>query len=364
MKEYLTCILFVFITFSFSQEKQNTSYIDVNYFKGNIALHNNDILRLITGRPEGFILSWNKKTFGHKSWEQDYNYPDYGASFTYQDFDNPILGINYGIHIHYNFYFLKRNLVFRVGQGIAYATNPFDKIDNPRNIAFGSDILSSTYVLLNYKKERIFDRLGLQAGFALTHNSNASVKSPNTSINSIALNIGVTYDINEKDLDYIKDDKPKEKHTQPLKYNIAFRSGINQSDIVGTNQFPFYIFSGYVDKRLTRKSAIQLGTEVFFSKFLEELIEFESVAFPQRNLDPNTDYRRVGIFAGHELFINKLSIITQFGYYIYYPFDFETRTYFRAGLKRYFGNKWFGSATLRSHGANAEAIEFGVGVRL
>ncbi len=364
MKELLACIISFFSIFLFSQEKQNTSYIDVNYFKGNIALHNNDILRLITGRPEGFILSWNKKTFGHQSWEQDYNYPDYGISFTYQDFKNPVLGVNYGIHAHYNFYFLKRNLVFRLGQGIAYATNPFDKIDNPRNIAFGSDILSSTYVLLNYKKERIFDKFGLQAGLALTHNSNGSVRAPNTSINTIALNVGVTYNIDEGDIEYIKKDKPKERYKQDLKYNIAFRSGINQSDVIGTNQFPFYIFSGYVDKRLTRKSAIQLGTEVFFSNFLKELIEFESIAFPDRNLDPNTDYKRVGVFAGHELFINKLSVVTQLGYYVYWPFEFETRTYFRVGLKRYFGDKWFGAVTLRSHGANAEAIEFGVGIRL
>ena len=67
---------------------------------------------------------------------------------------------------------------------------------------------------------------------------------------------------------------------------------------------------------------------------------------------------------GHELFINRMSLITQVGYYIYYPFDFEGRTYLRIGLKYYFGKKWFGALTLKSHGAKAEAIEFGVGVRL
>ncbi|AXT19035.1 acyloxyacyl hydrolase [Flavobacteriaceae bacterium AU392] len=366
IRQFLTYIPFTVSILVFSQAEQNnnTSYIDVNYFKGNIALHNKDILRLIINRPEGFVLSWNKKTFGDKTWEQRYNYPDYGVSFTYQDFGNPILGINYGIHAHYNFYFLKRSLIFRIGQGIAYATNPFDKIENPRNIAFGSDILSSTYVLLNYKKENLIDRFGLQAGLALTHYSNGSIKAPNTSINTIALNIGVTYNLDEENLEYIKNEGPKEKYTEPLKYNIAFRSGVNQSDVVGTNQFPFYIFSGYIDKRLTRKSAIQFGADVFFSRFLKELIQFESVAFPENNVDLNTDYKRAGLFIGHELFINKLSIISQLGYYVYYPFDFEGRTYSRIGLKYYFGKKWFGAVTLKSHAANAEAIEFGIGVRL
>ena len=78
----------------------------------------------------------------------------------------------------------------------------------------------------------------------------------------------------------------------------------------------------------------------------------------------NEDYRRIGIFAGHELFINKLSLLTQLGYYVYYPYDFEGRTYFRIGLKRYFGEKLFGALTLKSHGAKAEAVEFGIGIRL
>ena len=52
------------------------------------------------------------------------------------------------------------------------------------------------------------------------------------------------------------------------------------------------------------------------------------------------------------------------GYYVYYPYDFEGRVYNRIGLKRYFGDKVFGAITLKSHGAKAEAVEFGIGVRL
>jgi len=119
-----------------------------------------------------------------------------------------------------------------------------------------------------------------------------------------------------------------------------------------------------VDKRLGRKSALQLGADLFFSNFLKELIAFQSVSFPELQVAADTDYKRLGVFAGHELFINKMSIVTQLGYYIYYPFDFEGRVYNRIGLKRYFGEKWFGAITLKSHAAKAEAVEFGLGVRL
>ncbi|MFV9552192.1 acyloxyacyl hydrolase [Algibacter sp. PT7-4] len=366
MRHIFFCVFFVIFSFSFAQDKTHTSYFDVNYFKGNIALHNNEILHLIKGHPEGVILSWNKKTYGFKAWEQRFNYPDYGVSFAYQDMKNPVLGNNYSLYAHYNFYFFNRNLMFRIGQGMAYNTNPYDKETNFKNVAFGSKFGSSTYVMLNYKKERIIDRFGLQGGFSLIHYSNANVKSPNNGTNSITFNLGLTYSLDREDLEYQHTINLKEDQdfSEPIKYNLAFRTGINESDIVGSGQYAMYVVSAYADKRINKKSALHLGTDVFFSNFLKELIYYRSVAFPNDGLSGNEDHKRVGIFAGHELFVNKTSLITQLGYYVYYPFDFEGRVYVRIGLKRYFAKKWFGALTLKSHGAKAEGVEFGIGVRL
>ncbi|NRD23279.1 acyloxyacyl hydrolase [Winogradskyella litoriviva] len=363
MRNYFISFLLLSSIAVCAQKEMNNAYLDFNYFGGNIALHNNDILHLIKGHPEGFILSYNKKTFGKKTWEQRFGYPDYGLSFIYQDLKNEILGDNYALYAHYNFYFFKRNVMLRIGQGLAYNTNPYDKIVNPKNIAFGSDILSATYLLFNYKKERLFNRFGLQGGLTLTHYSNANVKAPNTSVNTITLNVGLTYNLDNENQEFI-DNLNEEKFTEKVKFNLAFRSGINQSDIIGSGQFPFYIISGYVDKRLSHVSAIQFGTDVFFSNFLKELIYYKLVAFPEEDVSGDEDYKRVGLFVGHELFINKISVESQLGYYVYYPYDFEGRTYIRVGLKRYFGEKFFGAVTLKSHGAKAESVAFGVGVRL
>lgn len=366
MRQIIIGIFCIYYGLLFSQEKQNTSYIDINYFKGNIALHNNDILHLITGHPEGVILSWNKKTFGYNDWEHLYNYPDYGFSFSYQNLKNEVLGKNYALHAHYNFYFFKRNVMFRIGQGLALTTNPYDKESNYRNNAFGSKLLSATYIMLNYKKERLFDRVGLQTGFSLLHYSNGNIKAPNTSINSITFNLGITYSLDDEEPEFFVADssKIKRKFVEPLKYNLALRSGINESDVVGSGQFPFYVVSAYMDKRLNRKSAIQFGADIFFSKFLKEYIYYRSVSFPEEPTTGNEDYKRIGLIVGHELFVNRMSLETQLGYYIYYPFDFEGKTYIRIGLKRYFGNNWFGSISLKSHAAKAEAVEFGLGLRL
>jgi hypothetical protein len=364
MRHFLTICFCLGFWMAFSQDNKNSSTLDANFFYGSILEHNPDISHLITDHPSGLILSYNRKTFGHKAWESRYNYPDWGFSFIYQDMKNDNLGENYSAYAHYNFYFLKRNLMFRIGQGLAYTTKSYDKENNFVNNAYGSDLMSTTFMMLNYKKENIIKGLGLQAGISLVHYSNANVKAPNTSTNTFAFNIGTNYVLDyDETQDYLPSTEDR-KFTEKVKYNIVFRTGVNESDVINMGQFPFYIVSGYADKRLNRKSAIQVGADIFFSKFLKELIYYYSVSFPEYDITGDEDWKRIGVFVGHELFINKMSIVTQLGYYVYYPYDFEGQVYNRIGLKRYFGDKYFGAITLKSHGAKAEAVEFGIGVRL
>ena len=364
MRHFLTFCFCLSFAAVFSQDNKNISTLDANFFYGSILEHNPDISHLITHHPTGFIFAYNRKTFGLKAWESRYNYPDWGFSFVYQDMKNYHLGENYSAYAHFNFYFLRRNLMFRIGQGIAYTTKPYDKENNFANNAYGSHLMSTTYVMLNYKRENIISGLGLQAGISIVHYSNANFKAPNTSTNTFAFNIGANYMLeNDEKQEFIPSSEDK-KFTEKVKYNIAFRTGINESDVIDIGRYPFYIVSGYADKRLNRKSAIQMGTDVFFSRFLKELIYYYSVAFPEYDVKGDEDWKRIGVFVGHELFINKMSLVTQLGYYVYYPYDFEGRVYNRIGLKRYFGDKYFGAITLKSHGAKAEAVEFGIGVRL
>ncbi|KPM32407.1 Hypothetical protein I595_823 [Croceitalea dokdonensis DOKDO 023] len=366
MKKFIFLFSLLWSCFTHAQSAggNNKFVVDFSSFSGVVLLHNPDISHLISEHPRGFILGWNRKRFGEEAWEADYGYPDTGFTFTYQNMRNATLGENYGLYAHYNFYFFKRNLQLRVGQGLAYNTNPYDRNTNFRNNAYGSHLLSSTMLMLNYHRENIIAGLGFKAGLSLIHYSNANFKAPNTSTNTAAWNLGITYDLDGGERYEYMPKQPQEKIKEPIRYNLVFRSGLNESDVIGSGQYGFAIFSAYADKRLGRKSALQLGTDVFFSNFLKELIRFQATSFPEMEVAADTDFKRVGVFMGHELFINKMSIVTQLGYYVYYPFDFEGRVYNRIGLKRYFGNNIFGSVALKAHAAAAEAVEWGIGIRL
>lgn len=358
--------LFLLPTILFAQEKPEGKYtVDASYFYGNIVPHRKSIQHLIVGHPEGVMFSVNRKTFGGKAWESAYNYPDYGFSFQYQDMKNQSLGEMYGLYGHYSFYFLKRNLMFRVGQGVTYNTNPYDRETNFRNYAYGMHLMPSTYFMLNYTKQNIWQGLGVQAGLIFIHHSNASMKSPNTSTNTFAVNVGLNYTFDrDENLQYIKRIQDSIAYKQPVKYNIAFRAGINESDVIGSGQKPYYALSFYADKRWSRKSAFQLGADIFWPLYLKEYIRFKSVSYPEENVDSDTDYRKVGVFIGHELFINKLSVEAQAGVYVYEPYNITGSLYQRIGIKYYFYNNVFGAMSLKTHAAKAEVLEFGLGVRL
>jgi len=361
-KQYLVLLLFYFGCV-FGQNNPNSFAFDANYFTGNILKHAPDLGPLITGHPEGFLVSFSKKTFGKEEWERAYNYPDYGVYLLYQDFKNEFLGHTYAIGLHYNFYFLNRKLVFKISDGIAMVSNPHDNETNNKNISFGSKFLGNVNFGLNYKT-KIIDRLSVQSGFMFTHFSNARMKSPNRGINTFNLNIGLTYDF-DKNANQIKDTTSLSmKFKEPIKYNFVFRTGNNESVVVGSGIYPFYHLGFYADKRLNRKSALQFGTELFLTKSIIDFIKYQSVAYPELNLDPNTDYKRVGIFVGHELFINRISLETQIGYYVYKPFKYDTAFYDRLGMKYYISNKLYTELAIKTHGFLAEALEFGVGVRL
>jgi len=110
-------VVLLFITFlGFGQEaKEVKKYtLDASQFYGTVLLHSPDIAHLINSHPTGLIVGLNRKTYGSKAWEGLYNYPDYGFSFIYQDMRNETLGENFGLYAHYNFYFFKRNIQFRL----------------------------------------------------------------------------------------------------------------------------------------------------------------------------------------------------------------------------------------------------------
>lgn len=359
-----SCLILLFVsTISFAQKNKETIAVEINGLAGNVLQHAPDLGHLVTGHPEGVMISFSKKTFGEESWQQIYNYPDYGIYFLYQDFKNPYLGHNFASGLHYNFYFLNRHLMFKIAEGIAYTSDPYNKVTNNKNKSFGTRIMANTNFLLEYKKENIVDNFGIQAGVFFTHFSNGRIKSPNSGINTYGINIGINYNFN-KQQQFIRDSTAlKSVFKESIKYNFVFRTGVNESPVINSGQYPFYHIGFYADKRLNRKSGLQLGTEIFLTQAVKDFIYYYATAYPQRNVTIDTDYKKIGVFVGHELFVNRLSLEFQLGYYVYQPFKFEIPVYDRLGAKYYLTKNISTGFSIKTHGFLAEALEFNTAIR-
>ena len=311
--------------------------------------------------PFSFQLSYQKSNFYEQNSLNKFGFSDFGATFLYHNYKDKQLGKNYGLYIFMEYYLINptRNLLFsfRLSQGIAYNTNPYDRFDNPKNKFFGTHLLLPIDAFLFLRYPKIIGNWGLQAGLGIFHYSNGNLQSPNYGSNIPSFNFGINYDFRNAKI--LK--KKKLSYNNDWHFNVFLRFGINESDYIDSGQYPFYIPGFKFEKHLSFRNKITFGSELFLSYFLKEQIAYESIAFPEYKINKNTDFKRIGVFAEHEFFYGKFGIGLSFGYYIYYPYHFETRFYNRLALNFYLSKKIGLSYSLKVHGINrAEAMELGI----
>lgn len=355
-----TIICFFLVNIKGTAQEAYTYTFGTNINKGLILKHTNAIGHLTQSYPRGLEIYLNKNTYGQKAWEAIYNYPDVGFSLGYYDLDNDVLGQAIALGLYMDFYFLrtrKSGLVFKVGTGLVYNTNPYDKVKNNKNVVVSTALAILLQPRLGYYF-KINDQVKLTTALTITHFSNGAIKVPNKGINLLTFNLGVAYTFTKEEMAYHKQDTVP-PFSKKLRYNLGLFSGVHQY----TPQLepePFITFSFYIDKRLSYMSALQAGLDGFFDLALKTYIDHDI------NLENQTkpDFKRVALIVGHELFISKISILTQLGIYLYSPYKAESAVYQRYGLKYYFYKNLSASVAFKSHFAVAESIEFGLNIRI
>ena len=359
---------YILILYSFILNiKAQKPFLDANLFYGIVIEHDKSLKTAIEGNPFGIILSYNLKNKQEKDWLAYYNYPDFGFSALYQNTNSSVLGEMYGLYTHYNFYLNNRNyknkLQLRVALGLGYITKPFDVITNEFNYTLSTKFAGSAYVKLNYHREFLQNKLGFQTGISLIHFSNAAFKNPNLGINTLVATLGINYNLNiDKNLFPKKKKTPKE--VKKVRYNLIFRTGLNESKIPDSGQFPFYVGTFQIEKKINFKSTLNSGVDYFKANFLNRYLQQEK-ELKTGNIDTTT-YKtdRIGLFIGHDLYIHHFSLVSQIGYNIYSPNIYVSNIYERVGIKHHFNNHFFTELTLKLNLFRAEGLEIGIGYRL
>jgi hypothetical protein len=336
-----------------------TYTIGFNGLSGFAVKHDRYMGHLSQGVTRGGELYINKNTYGHQVWEQVFKYPDVGFAFSYFDYGSDKLGQSLGGLLYVDFYLFRSRKVegiLKIGTGFGYHTNPYDKETNNQNVAIGSRFTQSMQLRggINYK---LTDRWKLTLAATMSHFSLAAFTQPNKGINIVSANLGCAYRISKSQVEKILVDSLFQWDRR-LKYNANFNYGLKEIPPIGGPKYAVYVLSFYVNKQISKTNILNLGIDGFNNTALKEEMK-------QSEVDPNSiDHKRIGITAGHELKLNRISLLTQFGVYIYRPYKTDKAVYQRLALKFYMGKFLYFHYGFLTHFAKADHGELGIGFAL
>lgn len=325
-----------------------------------IVNHSPKMQHLVGTYPQGVEVNLQFQTSGKAAWHYDYHYPRIGMSVVWLDYDNPVIGQSLAISPYLNMSFFrsgKKDLNFRIGTGLAYFTNKFSIEENPKNTVISSSLNAVLQARFEYD-QKISEHFSFLTALGLNHYSNGAIRKPNLGVNLPTLSLGVTYHSQPRFTPPEAEQKPFEPG---IFLDVSTSIGMKHLTPANPERYLVNSVSLVVGRKANRKSNLLMGLEGFYDRSLREVQQYDT------RLDPNQplpDIRRVGLYAGHELILGKLSFMTHLGVYLYRPYKYHTFYYQRIGLKYQVTDMLFGETDLKVHGGAADVIECRVGMRI
>ncbi|WP_426058865.1 acyloxyacyl hydrolase [Hymenobacter sp. B1770] len=331
------------------------------YAQGSIIMaHTPAIRHLVTSHPTGFELNFQRQTTGAAPWHGWYKYPKVGVAFIYYDFHNPILGHALAVSPYINKSFShgpRHDLSFRLGTGLAYLTNPYNRETNHKNNMASSAFNATLQFRLEYDYA-LTPHLGLLAGLGLNHFSNGATTKPNLGANLPTLVLGLNYH-EFRAAPRVNVSAPAPADLGQTFYNVSTSLGYKQRSESDRQKYLVHSITAAVGRRVNRKSNLVAGAEGFYDKSLKAQLKDTTRAGIKQ-----PDVKKAGVFVGHELLFGRLAFVSHVGIYVYNPYKSATFYYERLGLKYQFTNVAFGAVDLKIHRGAADVVEFRIGARL
>ena len=316
-----------------------------------------------------FEFSVLKATYGKTRWEYMYNYPYIGLSYWYSGLGNTgVLGSAHAVFPYINFPLLSSqgfNIFFRLGVGIGYLTNPYDRYANYKNLAIGSHINGAVNLLFE-GRWRMGQKFMASAGIGLMHFSNGSIKTPNYGLNMPNVNFALAYRVNKENPRQRKKLLPElypfefdGKKTLQLDLNLAFGVKDMQSTLGAGNRYAVATFYSNVLRPVGYKTRLGLGFDLSYDASDNKILELKDIEV--RN---QLQIIKTGLTAAFELSFSRMDIMLNLGSYLSGLDKSDGYVYEKLALRYSFTRKLFASLTLKAHYARADYITFGLGYKI
>ncbi len=342
-----------------AQKEMFFNALELNYTPGFIMPHNKSIDYMIKDYTSGFNINLVKQTTGKEQWEQIYHKPRLGYGFYHGTLgNNNVYGKSYSLYSFFEGPFWNYQndfkINYRLSYGISYVSKTFDLYENYNNIAIGSNLNIHFSLMLNAALS-ITDQFTFVSGVNFTHFSNGKVKSPNKGLNVVSANAGMRYMLYP-----VKYKENSDVEIPPVKDKNSFTAfwAHGVKDFNRFNKTKYYIssFTLNFEHKYKHWGRYGMGTDLFYDNSLKNFINKEK---DPGNLNP--ELFRLGIHGSHDFIVGDLALSLQLGYYVYNKIFYITNLYSRVGIKYNPYKNWHTKISLKSHNANAEFIEFGIG---
>jgi hypothetical protein len=247
------------------------------------------------------------------------------------------------------------NSFFQLGCGLAYLSNPYDRIENPKNNTIGSHF-NLTARLMYDQKIKINKHWEIISGIGITHFSNGAFTLPNYGVNNLTFSLGISY-IPQQIIPQKTEENNNKLHSH--KWDLYSFIGVKENyPVAGPKYFSFDFCFDRVHLK-SEKFDWYYGIDIMYDQAKRNSLETDSVAI-------NSDIENTQIAAkfGGAWKMGNFSLHTQIGFYLYTKDMSNGRIYDRLMMRYRFGNHWMFNLALKTHYAKADVFEAGIGYRL
>ncbi|MEM6517085.1 MAG: acyloxyacyl hydrolase [Bacteroidota bacterium] len=337
------------------QEESTPTIIGLSLDYGYILKHSENLRQLDDAFPKSIAVDWSKMLLTKKAWGFCNCFPRVGAELSYWNWDNPdVLGsgvIAMGFAEPYFRTQKRTNILFRMGLGGAYLTNPFDENDNPQNLSYSTTISFALMVGvgLNY---RLDNKWSLRLMAKYNHTSNGGIKTPNKGINFPSLSLGVNKSLEDLKFPQFEKIGKREPPKQKSRISAVHFSGWSNASVGEKDKFYVFGFMGQYSRWIGGRSALTGATELIFDYSRREQIKLDG---------RDNNFVQGAALIGHEFLLGKVTFSQQLGVYYFNDYRINDDVYQRYGLTYNFSKHIFAGFNLKAHRHVADFIDLRIG---
>ncbi|WP_439182319.1 acyloxyacyl hydrolase [Carboxylicivirga taeanensis] len=372
-----------------SKKSKRYNYMSLRYHAGRV-LQTNDFLKgendanQVIDYYQALSLAYGVQTDGSKEWHHIFNFPYFGFAFYNANFFNvDELGTPTALYGFMGFPIKRKEKSmwgYELGFGLTYNWKPYNKYDNPFNVAIGS--YRTVYIDANlFYEYYLSTRWSLRGAFGFTHFSNGGTKKPNSGINLLNPSFQVSYHFKDRPL-LIKTPQP----TYPQHYEVAIQLGSGSSNVLYNNpnepsnptdergtadiMHSYLNLSAAILKQTTWKNKFGVGLDLTYDEKANVKITNPadgSLAPTVEFADKTYEKLMLGIYGTYEFTIDRLSVASYMGFLALRKKDEHSNPlmYQKFGLKYHFKNDMYVGLLVRAHNFSvAEVIEWNIGYRI